>query len=487
MNLDGLFKNSLYTFYYARQPLEPLGAHTAFADGVISHTPKTFCKGAGAGESSAAVVGFCADSHGEISREDIPLYIARHTKNARELAALSDRLAGKYVIMARYGAGDFALLTDAAASLPVFYHTGGAVCVSSLEYLAARELSLPLSEKSAAIERRSQPHMPLPGDITAYDGLLCLLPNHWLDMKAHRAVRFYPESGGKKNSLSAGEAVKLSEPLIRNTVAAYAGEHRLLCPVTGGYDSRLALAFLLACGLKDDLLCYTSNHSGFTAESADIAMPARLTEMFGLNYRLIEDLKAPEEMREAVCEIFRKSEGVEDAAFTQISLFGDRLTICGDIIDQVGKSAIGADIPAALATASYFQCKSHVFSPYAKAEIKKWLKGARVKGAYATPYDLFAVESRCGRWAAGSQNIYSVLGNNALNIFNCREVIDTWVRVPRGQRIRRELHREFFKSLCPEMLDVPFNPGAKYSYAKNHAFTLWLATYLRYFMDKRRM
>src|SRR5690606_40886783 len=46
-------------------------------------------------------------------------------------------------------------------------------------------------------------------------------------------------------------------------------------------------------------------------------------------------------------------------------------------------------------------------------------------------YDLFAIENRLGRWASQGNMIYSAAGIVNLNIFNCREIIESWMQIPR--------------------------------------------------------
>jgi len=475
------FEKSLYTFFLCDKGHLTLTKHVQFSEFVISLSPKTDCLIAEGKDRLTAVLGFCVDSHGLIKKEDIVQQILESSTDKKSLLSFCDRLAGKYVIISALPDGEIIILTDATASMPVYCYTKG-VCISSLEYLIAMEYSLSESEKTRQIIKKSRPNMPLPNDMAMFDDVKCLLPNHYLDVKAHAAIRFYPDVKSAGMPIDANEAAKKTYELVANIVRQYSKQGKLLCPLTGGYDSRLIFSFLHS--ENPDIQCYTSMHKSFTDRSDDVCIPKEITKKYNARYRLIEDLEAPDEENNLMKEWLPQEIKKSGPAYTQNTLFPDTITVCGDIIDQLGKSAIGGSLSESFSTASYFQCKLHHFSKLSKDETKKWLAPIKERNSKISSFDLFGWENRCGRWTAKTQNAFSLLGRNALNIFNCREIIDLWTRVPSKDRIRKKLHKELFMLTNSDLLDIPFNPQSLELKGKHSPILMLFGTYLKHFYHK---
>ena len=73
--------------------------------------------------------------------------------------------------------------------------------------------------------------------------------------------------------------------------------------------------------------------------------------------------------------------------------------------------------------------------------------------------DLFAVQNRCGRWAAQTSMIHSMLGVQSLVLYNCTLLIELWMTRPRELRNDKALHRYILKACAPDL--------CKYDYAQD--------------------
>jgi hypothetical protein len=78
------------------------------------------------------------------------------------------------------------------------------------------------------------------GEQTVYDGILHLVPNHWLDLQLGKTVRYWPVAERREQNLS--ETGDFLAELLTGTYEATAGKFKLYQGLTGGWDTRLLLA-----------------------------------------------------------------------------------------------------------------------------------------------------------------------------------------------------------------------------------------------------
>jgi len=70
--------------------------------------------------------------------------------------------------------------------------------------------------------------------------------------------------------------------------------------------------------------------------------------------------------------------------------------------------------------------------------------------------------------------------------FNCRELIELWVSVPRESRMKYSIHRKVIYHNWPELLDFPINPGRKYRLANKYSVLFYLATRTKYYLERNK-
>jgi hypothetical protein len=159
----------------------------------------------------------------------------------------------------------------------------------------------------------------------------------------------------------------------------------------------------------------------------------------------------------------------------------------GDIIGQVGKCSLHRDIPQCFATPGYFRCKLHNYSKEAKDALRRWMKEIGESDEHVNYFDLFSIENRMGVWAANENEIYNMVGQYYLNIFNSRSIIYEWTRVDRRERKVSAIHMAIIKSLHPELLEIPFEPDGTFEkMAKYNGMSYLIASYLKYYIGKIR-
>ena len=488
MNKDFDLENSVFTYIVAPFPVDVFPKHQLIFQNIltISCSPKTDIQYFENQEKAIAIIGFCIDSHKEIERHHIPNEaISQDFTCIEDVYRWFDRFAGKYVVIYK-DFDDIYVWGDATCSIPINYTVSGFdFFISSSDTLIAKYNNFSVSDYSRRIRLASDLSQALPWNITMYDSIKALLPNHYLSLSSHNAQRV-PLCVNDDTHVHNFENI-LSQSLnrITNIASEYTRYYDFACPLTSGYDSRVVFSILNSISPNFD--CYTFRHSYFKPNEGDIVIPREICKQHTKKHIVIDDILAPQDYINKIQNYLGEytSEKYIHIAYTYNSTLSEFAQINGDIIDQVGKSLIGNNTPNFLAIPSFFQCKIHNRSNNAKKEIKKHINSINTTNEKKKVFDLFAIESRCGRWASQTSQIYSTCGITSLNFFNCRELIALWTSLPRSIRTKKQIHNHILKTLSPALLHIPFNPGAKVSNAlKGNWLTFFIATYIKQYIFK---
>jgi hypothetical protein len=233
---------------------------------------------------------------------------------------------------------------------------------------------------------------------------------------------------------------------------------------------------------------YTIKHKEFGENTPDIVVPELIAEQAQLNYQQILDVE-PTATDIAVADVVLGKDNYSKRtlmlAHTIKCHFDENAVINGDIIGQVGKCSLHRDIPQCFATPSYFRCKLHNYSKEAKGGLRLWIQEIEETDEHVNSFDLFSIENRMGVWAANENEIYNMVGQYYLNIFNSRSIIYEWTRVNRKERKVSAIHSAIIKKLHPELLEVPFEPAGIFEkMAKYNGISYLLASYLKHYIGK---
>lgn len=408
------------------------------------------------------IVGLCIDSQGELDREDIASYLAKNCKDVGTFIEKLGRFAGKYILIFQDQYKTYAF-TDATSSLPIYYSVDTGFFSSSEHLLAS---SLVLEKNSLAIKINSQaiPNLNLPFNITHYNRLLFLLPNHFLDVNERSYHRYFVPSYYLSN-LSAKDNAAHSLKLIKNIVNEYSKYYELISPLTAGNDSRVVLSFLSQ-EKSIEPICYTLDYD-FTnnnKESAEIKLPRKICQDFNIHYEKLAVLSTPETLLSKAYEIIGNNNiNIQriNIAYTLHSKYPNKALVYGDIIDQIGRSNIfpSDSAPDILSKFDkFFISKNKSFSLENAQLTKEYLSYLRSTVQEKHIFDFFALEMRCGRWLSQYSEVNSSLGVNILNIFNNSDILMSWINTDRTIRSKKFFHKYYLNHLCPELANYPVNP-----------------------------
>lgn len=447
---------------------------------IINYTKETEVLTAKTGNKELAIIGICIDSRAEIERKDIPQTLLSEKGTIDNIYSFCNRFAGKYVIL-YYDGIDGYLWGDATATIQVNYSNSIdlPLCVASTDKLAADTLHCQISERMKRIRLGASFSQALPWNVTMYEEISVLLPNHYLCISNRNTVRVPLAVTYLQDKEELSELVVQSDFIIKNIVREYSKYYKLVCPLTSGYDSRVVFSYLKDSNPK--VQCYTFMHEGFTDRTGDLSVPLQISNFYKQPYTVIKDLNAPESDENIVSVLAGDYQDKDfiDIAYTYNSVFKNFTMINGDIIDQIGKSLLGNSIPNRLAKPSYFQCKLHNCEKETREIIRLQLDEMLNSDDREHLFDLFAMENRCGRWAAQNSMIYSACGITSLNIFNCRELLMKWISIPRKIRRQKWLHKELLSINDKQLLSFPFNPTEKFGFMKNNWVLFFISTYMK--------
>lgn len=445
-------------------------------------------------KDSDAVYGVKDDKHiiifGSIVNSRMPNYSTEEilsdlleSSSLEDLINNSKKMAGRFIIVYSSKEGFF-IIPDASASIHVTYTTvGNDLYVSSNPKIIGDINNFEESYVSKVIKSSAAEGHPLPYDISMYDEIKFVIPNHFLNTKTRTITRYYPlEKVGKMSSY---DAAILSSELIGNIIKGYDNKYKLSIPLTSGMDSRTILS--LCKNIINKIPTYTFFHDNFTENTADILIPKEISNKHGFNYIILKDINLPTELiefyKEKVGESINKSEARNAWTYFNSELI-EYKRLDGNI-SPLAKSNFGRNLPEFLATPSYLVTKTHNYSKENFEKIIQWTND--VKGysqlSDISKYDLFFWEHRVGKWTANSfMNSDLLIGS--LNPFNCRELIETWLSVPRKNRMRGEIHREIVRLNWPELLDFPINPNERFGIIYKNSFLFYVASRIKYLLEK---
>lgn len=461
------YNNSFFTYYLSNKKIDYFDNVLNIGSLYLSYSNTTEVISAQLDERYLFVLGFCIDAHDEIKQDSIPDFLLSNSSNLNNILSVTIRLAGRYLIF--YQETDkLYIIPDGISSVSTFYTTAGEVNISSNEKIISNIQNLSPSEYGLNLIKNCTSR--LPGDSTIYDNIRILLPNHYLDVYNHTSVRFH--IGLNINNLTIEDKCGKIKELSINIAKQCLRKYNLCPPLTGGHDSRLSAAIILAVNSK--VVFHTIRHPTLNINSPDLVVPAHIKSTYNLNHFFIHVPEVPEDFNKSLKSLidincFFESL-VPQEIYSRINSkeFNNNVTIGGAIIDQIGRASKFGNIPNWMVKTWIIYLYYGSFNRNVRKEIKLWIKDTKSIKQDILLHDLISWEERCGRWASNTSKIYDTGGLMSLNLFNCYEIIYLMVKIPRKDRENLIIYNTIFQSLYPEFLDIPFNPILKESKKLRH-------------------
>ena len=394
----------------------------------IRFHPRLVVNKAETGSDGVVLLGHAIDPmRPDVQNRDIARRLAGcGTSFARLESELAD-LGGRWLLLARFD-DEMRLYPDAGGTKSVFYTDDGWVASQPGHFGCSIDQSLHRYPQAGA----------WPLGYTPFAGVHQLLPNHYLDLKRCRSVRFAP-SGTASTGIEA--AANEIGKILSGTIEALLRRGSVALPLTGGFDSRTLLS--AARGYLNEIQLFSILDD--QTDRHDYVLPQVLATREGKSLRFITR-KDTDDVDRNTCGLYQDPNSGRIGAFGQgdYVLLGHLSEILRCFYWKDGlASNVSADLLSRLA--GFGGDLADVF--------QGWLKSqpARSPGEIL---DLFYWECRAGNWASVCCTALDGFCD-VISPYNSRRLLQTGLGLDPAYRRRPfELHRR----LCrPEHRTVPFN------------------------------
>ncbi len=380
------------------------------------------------------------------------------------------RYTGRYVII--YLNGDkLNLVHDPIASRKIYYcNSQGDVGMASQPHLLAKVLGFRKTNKPELLNYySSQEFVRLSnaniGDITLYDEIRQLMPNHFLEVNGMKAFRYWPKTKIERRSIK--EVTIECAKMIEGYMESISNRYEVMIPVTAGKDSRILLA--ASKRFKKKVYYYVNKSGDLTDNNADISVPRRLLADLNLDFNIqVPSSEVDDEFK----KIYFYNNEYASTEFLPI------------IYNYYGKFRNKVNLPGNMAAGGleFYKSKrikntgrrlaqlNHVdHYLFANNYYDNWI--AERQYLFQTlkfeMIDLFYWEERLANWGTQFQAEKDI-AQEEINLFNSRNLIALFLSVnPKYIAIPFfKLQIGIIKLLWPEVLKIPINPGFRTSLQK---------------------
>jgi hypothetical protein len=303
-----------------------------------------------------------------------------------------------------------------------------------------------------------------PGSKTPYGEIRHLLPNHYLDLHAGSAKRFWPDRSLNKSGFEEGCDKTLS--LLEGMIESGSERFGLGFAITAGWDTRLLLA--ASRKFAKDMHFFSLLRK---PNDPDVVVSSKLLKKLGIEHHTV---RYPDRMSPDFEKVYtgsltephafwgRMAEGLHQA-YPQ-----DRVCIKGNAAEITrvrfrlpdGREPAAEDLAA---FSSFTRGQQMQEIPYVVEAWGDWLSGLG-DTHNVEKLDLFYWEHWGGNFAGAAQGEWDIV-QEAFTPYNCRDLLVTMLGVEESYRNHDDpmLYREVCMRHWPEVLSEPVNPPRKTS------------------------
>ncbi len=230
------------------------------------------------------LLGFILDANNpSFTNKDILNHLLNNSKNFDSFLDNTYSLGGRWIIIYIEN-NDIRFFNDACGSRQIFYtfqNTG--VWCASQPHTIAQELDIEKNRNHEFLNFINSKEFinnenALFGDVTLYDDIFHLLPNHYLSISNKTTVRYWPKKTAPITDIDT--VIKKVSSLLNGLYEAANNRYELIQPVTAGRDSRNLLA--ASRNIRNDVFYYIQKFNGLHNLSVDIRLPRKLLSLLGL-------------------------------------------------------------------------------------------------------------------------------------------------------------------------------------------------------------
>ena len=462
-DLNKLLRQSTCQWCLGKNCKDVLSLSVKLGDAIIWYTETAKVQVARAAGIEVAVIGECVDVRDGYDADKISESLC--ALDSKEFENEIENLCGGYVIF-RCEDGDIKVYGDAIHMMSVYYGINEyAGVVASCEALIVDDVSQISPASGKVLAGAYDPGVYLAGDMTMYDDIKALLPNHYLSVKGAKSNRYFPKEDLQvvRTEADVDAIIDHTINMVERCVLQFSKRMKFASPLTPGGDSRLNCAFLNKLIPQDDVLYYVIRTKEMRAFQENEKLVRKLVGEFGLTdfhfYQETETLS--DEKVETIKRVFGPIREWPKKVWAYHPNLKDRAIVSGALIGHVLGGKLGLNMPEWLAGLWFMKITQKNVSRIAGKEVEKWYCDAKsaIKKGYSK-FDMWYWEIRCGRWNANTISRDDLIGIHDINFYNSHRIIKEWCRIPRHLRVRKLIHQRMLIRLCPSVANITFNPCA---------------------------
>jgi hypothetical protein len=421
------------------------------------------------------LLGFIVDPFApDKSNKEVLDQIVKGAKNFEDVVANTNALAGRWIIL-YLDANSFKMFNDPCGQRRAYYFKNGDgfLCGSDPSIIGhfvklEEDKSKDIQEFVTSPNFESAEHCWM-GEDTIYTGVKHLMPNHYLDLRQWKAIRYWPNKHLEKIDLMQG--VEIASAILKGTLLAASKRQPLAMAVTSGWDSRVLLA--ASKEICNDVTYFVSEDP--ESSPLDTIIPSKLFKDLGLPFE-VQLCKDKEVLDPEFISYLKKSVTLSRAKYYNniykyYTDFKGKLNVNGNV-SEVVRIVIYPTTPMKLSGAAFASVKYLGYKNlhYPAVQMDKWLDDIHplcIKYGYNI-LDINYWEQRMGNW----QTLYSAeqdLAMDCISPFNNRFLLTTLLGVDIKYRIHPNftLYTEIIKNLWPEVLSQPVGKKTFKAHTKN--------------------
>jgi hypothetical protein len=389
------------------------------------------------------------------------------TWNIAQLISATSALAGRWLVIAQNREGSY-IFADACGMRRCAYLAEGTGiwCASEPELIGANTpLALTADEdvrQFVSHPAHAKHQSAWVGNQTIYQGVLRLMPNHYLDVGQRRQIRHYPHA--QIQPQDPAPLIERATAILRGAMTAITQRHKVSLGVTAGWDSRLMVA--ASRHVKDRIEYFTWQKSDMPDHHPDIVVPKKLAQALRLNFAI---RPAPNVFpawfisilaQNVTATILPKTGNI----YAQLLASQDQINLNGNTSEVArnyyyDRSGRGQDELSSQRMAMLLLHSEEV-TAYPVRQIEEWKRGLSCPLDGPAMLDFLYWEQRMGGWC-GQYFAEQDIAMDVFQPFNCRVLLEALLACPRSMRSRPDypLYRELIVRLWPEAMQVPINPS----------------------------
>lgn len=386
------------------------------------------------------------------------------------LLELIGRYTGRYVIIHLNG-DELNLVHDPIASRKIYYcNSQENVWMASQAHLLAKVRGFGKTNNPELLHYYSSQEFARLNnanicDITLYDEIRQLMPNHFLEVRGNKAIRYWPKAKIERRPLK--EVSKECAKMIEGYMESITNRYEVMLPVTAGKDSRILLA--ASKRFKEKVYYYLNKPESLSENNPDVTVPRRLLADLNLDFNI---LVPPGEVDEQFKKIYFSNNEYANTQYlpiifnyydkfpTKINLPGNMAAAGLEFYKSTGIKHTGRRLA---------QLNSLEHYSFSTKQYDKWIADRQYlfQSLKFEMINLFYWEERLANWGTQIQ-IEKDIAQEEINLFNSRDLIALFLSVkPKYVAMPFfKLHERIIKLLWPDALKIPINPGLRTSLQK---------------------